>query len=698
MRRDGLETRKSSDPLPRKGFTVRHLLAGIVFVLYWIFGPAGVSAAGGNPGSGGSPDLTEMSLESLMNVSVYSASKYEQKATEAPSSVSVVTADEIRKYGYRTLADILKNLRSFYVSYDRNYSFIGVRGFAPPGDFNTRLLLLVDGHRINDGIFDTAAVGTEFILDVDLIDRVEVIRGPSSSLYGSNAFFGVINVITRRGKDLKGIEVSGEAASQEAFKGRATYGNRFDSGLEVLFSGSVFRSEGRDLFFPEFNDPSTNNGIAEKKDGDKFHSFFSTLAWRDFTLQAAYVSREKTIPTGSYGTVFNDPRNRTVDDRYYADLKYDHSFDDRTNFSGRVFYDWYGYRGDYVFSDNAINTVPPYNYVNKDDTRNSWWGGEAKLTRRMLETHRLTIGVEYRDYFRQDQKNFDTDPFSTRLDDTRSTRVGAFYLQDEFEIAKGLILNAGVRYDHYSTFGGTTNPRVALIYNPRPKTTLKLLYGKAFRAPNVFEMFYTDGGFTQKTNPSLHPEKIETVEGVVEQSIGDHLRLLVAGYSYKITDLITQETDNTDPLNPLLVYNNTPAVHARGMETELNGRWANGLEGRVGYTYQETKDDHGGRLVNSPRHLAKLNLIAPLLADKVFAGGETQYVSKRTSLQGATAHAYYAVNLTLFGRDLVRGLDGSAGVYNLFDYRYGDPTGNKTPEDILPLDGRSFRAKLTYRF
>lgn len=677
------------------GSLARRVMAGVAIGCLCTFGPADVSAAKGDPAPGTSLDLTEMSLESLMNVSVISASKYEQKAAEAPSSVSVVTAEEIRKYGYRTLADILSSLRSFYITYDRNYNFIGVRGFAPPGDFNTRLLLLVDGHRINDGIFDTATIGTEFILDVDLIDRVEVIRGPSSSLYGSNAFFGVINVITRRGKDLKGIEVSGEAASFGTFKGRATYGNRFGNGLEVLLSGTAFRSEGQNLFFPEFNDPATNNGIAEKRDGDKFRSFFSTLAYRDFTFQAAYISREKTIPTGSYGTVFNDPGNRTVDDRYYVDLKYDGSIDEKTSIAARVFYDWYGYRGDYVFSDNAVNPVPPFRFVNKDDTRNAWWGAEGKLTRRMLETHRLTVGAEYRDYFRQDQKNFNETPFESRLDDRRSTRVWAIYLQDEFEIAKGLILNAGVRHDRYSTFGGTTNPRVALIYNPRPKTTLKLLYGKAFRAPDVFEMFYTDGGITQKANPALRPEKIETVEGVVEQSIGDHLRLLAAVYSNKITDLITQETD---PVDTLLVYRNVGPVRARGVETGLNGRWGNGLEGRASYTYQETTDGLGQRLVNSPRHLAKLNLIAPLFAEKVFAGGETQYVGKRTSLQGDIARAYYVVNLTLYGRDLVAGLDASASVYNLFDDRYGDPTGNKNPEDILSQDGRSFRAKLTYRF
>jgi iron complex outermembrane receptor protein len=122
------------------------------------------------------------------------------------------------------------------------------------------------------------------------------------------------------------------------------------------------------------------------------------------------------------------------------------------------------------------------------------------------------------------------------------------------------------------------------------------------------------------------------------------------------------------------------------------------VEGRASYTYQQAWSKTGIKPVNSPRHLAKFNLIAPLLAEKVFAGGETQYVGKRTSLQGDIARAYYVVNLTLYGRNLVSGLDGSAGVYNLFDYRYGDPTGNKLPEDILSRDGRSFRAKLTYRF
>ena len=115
------------------------------------------------------PDLSEATLEQLGNVKVYSASKHLQAASDAPSSVTVVTADEIQKYGYRTLADILKTVPGFFVTNDRNYSSVGVRGFARPGDYNTRILLLVDGHRLNDNVYDEAMVGTEFPINLSLI-------------------------------------------------------------------------------------------------------------------------------------------------------------------------------------------------------------------------------------------------------------------------------------------------------------------------------------------------------------------------------------------------------------------------------------------------------------------------------------------------------------------------------------------------
>jgi outer membrane receptor for ferrienterochelin and colicins len=174
----------------------------IIIAYFLIFSSFLTSAQGetGATGKGSFTDLTKFGIEDLMKIevaTVVSASKYKQKVTEAPSSVSIITSDEIKQYGYRTLADILRSLRGFFVTSDRNYNYIGARGFSRPGDYNTRFLILLDGHRLNDNIYDQAYIGTEFIIDVDLIDRVEIIRGPSSSLYGTNAFFGVINVITK---------------------------------------------------------------------------------------------------------------------------------------------------------------------------------------------------------------------------------------------------------------------------------------------------------------------------------------------------------------------------------------------------------------------------------------------------------------------------------------------------------------------
>ena len=146
------------------------------------------------PVAQGAQELTEMSLDQLLDIPVVSASRFEQKSSETPSTVSVVTQDDIRQYGWRTLGEVLRSLRGFYVHYDRGYEYVGTRGFARPQDFNTRVLLLVDGHRMNDAVYDTAYIGTDSIIDLDLVDHIEVIRGPGSSIYGSNALFGVINV------------------------------------------------------------------------------------------------------------------------------------------------------------------------------------------------------------------------------------------------------------------------------------------------------------------------------------------------------------------------------------------------------------------------------------------------------------------------------------------------------------------------
>ncbi len=242
-----------------------------------------------------------MTLEQLMEIEVskvYAASKYEQKITEAPSSVTIITSDEIRKYGYRTLADILRSVRGFYVTNDRNYSYVGVRGFGRPGDYNSRVLVLIDGHRVNDNIYYSASIGQDFVLDVDLIEKVEIVRGPGSSLYGTNAFFAVINILTKQGSELGGPEVSGEAGSFNTYKGRISYGNEVGSNADLLLSGSILDSKGQNLFFKEYDSPDTHNGSARNCDYERNYSLFSKLSYQGFVLEGAYVSRTKGIPTG----------------------------------------------------------------------------------------------------------------------------------------------------------------------------------------------------------------------------------------------------------------------------------------------------------------------------------------------------------------------------------------------------------------
>jgi len=639
-------------------------------------------------------DFTELSLEELMNLDidiVSGASRYPQKVTEAPSSVSIVTADDIRKYGYRTLADILRSVRSFYTTYDRNYRYVGIRGFGRPGDYNIRLLLLVDGHRINDNISDSASIGTKFIIDVDVIDRVEVIRGPSSSLYGANAFFGVINIVTKRGRALNGPEISGEAASFGTYEGQLSYGNQFQNGLEINLSGSIYDSKGQDLYFEEFDAPATNNGVAENCDDDQYKSVFGKLSFRDFNLQGGYVSREKGIPTASFETEFNDPRTRTVDEQAQMNLKYERRFDNQLAVMARLSYNHYDYDDDYVYDYSEDDE--PYILVNKDSGRGKWWGGELKLTKKLMKKQTLVLGAEYRDNIQQDQSNYDEVVY---LDDKRDSKNWALYIQDEFQILNPLIFNAGLRYDHYDTFGGTTNPRLALIYTPIEKTSLKFLYGRAFRAPNAYELYYHDGEETQKSNPDLEPETIDTYELVAEQYVGRRLRGSVAGFYYKIGDLISQQTD---PADGLIVFKNLEEIEAKGLELELESKWDSGLKVRASYTFQKAESRHTKNvLTNSPKHLARFNVSVPLIKEKLFASMEGQYTSMRRTLADNDTDAFWLTNLTLAGTKLLKGLGVSTSVYNLFDKKYGDPGSEEHLQDVIEQDGRSIRLQLTYGF
>jgi outer membrane receptor for ferrienterochelin and colicins len=644
--------------------------------------------------------IESMSLEELMEIPVFAASRHEQSASEAPASVTIVTSEQIRRYGWRTLLDVLRSVRGFHASSDRNYDSLGVRGMLRMGDYNSRILVLLNGHRINDMIYGQNGIGREFPVDVDLIDRMEVVRGPTSSLYGSNAFFAVLNVITRNGGAMKGVELSGEAASFDTYKGRATLGSRLPGGANYLLSGTGYKSRGQDLFFPEFDDPATNNGIAAGIDGERQAGAFGSVSFGDFDVHGAYNSRVKEVPTASYGTIFNDPRFKTWDDRAWLDLSWRREFADRTEATARAYYDYYQYHGNYPFSgvDDTVDPPIDFSYINKDGARTHWYGAELLLARPIGDSQRITIGGEYRNAFRMDQWNYNENPYLQALDDRRAEQVYALFLQDEIALGSGVTVNGGLRFDHYSTFGGTTNPRLAILWNPRSGTTLKFLYGRAFRAPNAYETYYDDGGLSQVGNPALRPESIRTNEAVIEQTVGETVRFTVTGFQNRINNLISQESfDPADP-NSLSIYRNMGSTWVTGGEAEIEGKWS-GFEGKVSYTYQDSKNRSTGEwLTNSPRHLVKGQFSTTFRDNRIVPALDLRYAGPRRTLMGNIAGGYALANFTLSARSLLPGLEVSASVYNLFDKSYADPGSQEHVQELIPQDGRSFRVKVTGSF
>lgn len=658
------------------------------------------------PASATAADLADLNLEQLMDLTVekvYGASKFEQDVTEAPASVSVVTAADIKIYGWRTLADLLNATRGFFTAYDRNYHYIGVRGFNRPGDYNSRVLLLVDGHRLNDNVYQTAAIGTDFPLDLALIERVEIVRGPSSSLYGTSAFFGVISITTRTPQQVGGVETTMVVGDQGTYQGRLTFGKALQGGGEFLLSASGQTSDGDShIFSPELAQ-TTGIGTANNMDRDRSYSFFVKALFGDFTLTSIWHNREKSVPTAAFQSLPDNPALGTIDSRAFLDLKFERALSG-TQLLARLFLDEYRYDGKfpYNYSDPVVYSPPgPPVAVNHDDVIGRWWGGELQANRRLNDWLYLTGGAEFRDNFQQDQTNRDEYAGGSTIAEKHASADWSLFSQAEVRLHPLLILNAGVRHDHHSTFGGNTSPRGALIFTPHEKTVIKATYGEAFRAPNAYELYYRDTFGTFMPNPALKPEQIRTAELTYEQYYNEYLRSSLSGHYSWISDLITYQNG--------VPWANIDRVETMGTEVEVEGRWQSGLTARTSYAYLEARNETAGQhLDNAPRHLAKLNISAPLYLKLLSAGFELQWVGRRDYLakvdrNGATVPAgavgsYMVSNLTLFSSVLWPGLDLSASIYNLFDKHFADPASSDLDQAQIPRDGRTFRLKLTYRF
>lgn len=634
-------------------------------------------------------ELSNLPIEQLMQFEVESASKHAQKISDVPAVVSIVTAEDIKTYGYRTLSDVLNSIRGLYVSYDRNYSYLGVRGFAIAGDYNTRVLMLVDGVRYNDSVYDQASIGTEFNIDIDLIERVEFISGPASSVYGSNALFGVINVITKSGTDFKGANVAVDAESYRTAKGRVSLGDTTASGGSWLLSLTRYSQHGQDLYYAEFDTPDQNHGVAEDADYDRSTTFLAKYKQDDFSVTLTQGERVKGIPTASFEQVFNDRRSQTIDTRTNLGIEYKHAFDQSLNVTGRFYSGRYVYQGDYIYADPAL-------VVNRDQGYGNWLGGEAQLNSTFGQ-HKIVLGMEYRYDSRIDQLNFNIDPYSSLVNDHRSAISESLYVQDEYALSNQLLIDFGFRFDHSSATEWTTSPRIGAIYKLAPQTALKLLYGTAFRSPNAYEMYYYQA-FYQSTlggsylfESDIKEERLQSTELILEHSLSASQRLGFSVFRNEVKDLIALMANPDGSL----FFANISGARTEGVELEWQAAWATGVRVKSSYSLQQTRDSDSGReLANTPRELIKLNLAGPLWKDRWSYGIDIRGVSSRKTLK-AEVSGYALTDLTV-RMQLTPQCELSGSAYNLFDRRYSDPGSSEHLQDALLQNGRTFRFKIDY--
>lgn len=637
-----------------------------------------------------SQDLTALSLEQLLDLHVEAAALHSQTLEDAPASVTILTAEDLRKYGYRTLGEALASVRGFYASYDRSYHSVGVRGFNLPGDYASRFLIMVNGHNMADHIFDSMLwFGVDFPIEMSLIKQIEIVRGPSSALYGSNGIFATINIVTKTPQEAGPPSLTTDAGSYGEKKAQIMVSEPVGKHANFLFSGSVFNNAGESpLSFPAFNTPGNNNGQALNMDSEKGYHFFATLLWRNWTVTAVLSDRNKIQPISWGPTIFNDRGTQLMESAGYVEAAYRREFD-RGILDWRTYFNADHLRGRFDYPlDTPTGTVVE---DNRTFSESDWIGTRVSYRFDVSHLGTLTAGAEGTLDLRAYQGSIDVEPVPmVFVDINKRDRTLAFFLQDETQLSTHWSLNLGARYDLSAYRKNFVSPRAALIYQPTEKWSYKFLFGRSFRNPSSFQLFYSDG-FSAIANPALRPESANTVEVDVERKLGRHLNLVFAGYSYWLNNFL--ESVLTD--SGLYQVQNHGKVHADGVEIELNGRPFPWLEATASYAFQKSTDyDGDATLENSPQHLAKLRFAVPL-GGKFEASSSMQYYSKRLTLTGDYVTPVYLADFTVTSKNLFPTFDVQFGIRNAFNRIYSDPIALTPSVDALPQQGRTIYLQLT---
>ena len=588
----------------------------------------------------GATELEDLSLEDLLNTKITTASKFSQRVSESPSSATVIRREEIRSHGWHNLHEALVGVRGFEISSATDYRYLGLRGFSQPGDYNMRILLLIDGIPTNDGVFDQAMIGSEFPLDINLVDRIEVVPGPGSALYGGNAYLAVVNVITSKNNMDRSVTLGvGSAGLRQT---QASAGGKDNAGRHWLVSVSGEHSAGESIYFPQWNGVAGSDGWAREMDGETQQKLFLRYGDDNLSGHLLHGRRSKDSAGALYSTDFDAPVIN-VDETTQLGLRLQHPMGNGWTLEGQAYAGEFRWNGSYRYS-----TVWEI-----DTAESGWYGLNAQLTGTPWDRQTWVLGISHRNDGKRIQQNV-----GIRTESQRSTL--SLYAQDEIRFSDQATLSLGLRSDSDSNDIHQVSPRGALVLHLPEETVLKLMSGKAFRPPNAYESDYSYPG-VQTPGGTLKPERIATTEIALEKALGTQGRWSISAYRNQFQDLLGIVTDPTTLIQQIQTIGD---ASTEGLELGGRYRLDNGIDLSGSVSRQRSEDMASAPLPNSAEQLVKLLAIVPVGTYEL--GWETYYTGARRDVFGQQIGGQTVSHAALSGR-IHRNVRWQFRVNNLFD-------------------------------
>lgn len=620
--------------------------------------------------------LLPLSLEELMGVKVSISTNTKQSLSKAPSVVSLITAEDIKATGTTNLMEILQSVPGIYI---KNNLF----GFKPlitfRGASGANVLLMVNGAPAKDLVWSPGIFWKG--MPANMIERVEIIRGPGSALFGSDASAGVINVITKAAATIGQSEAGARAGSFDTQSGWVQHGTQWN-GFDIAFTADLSHTDGHNPHIAKDRISTPPQAARYGWDNQDLHFAIGKDSWR----LLADSTRHSNVEIGLTGAAVLDPLTRANDSLASLALLYNNeSFARDWGLNAELRYREMEYSSGNGFWERPPGFVPAnFNDLNSAERRLNF---EASGLYRGIRSHALRVGGGYvwQDLYRVRQLiNGVPGNFAPEL----PRRNNYLFVQDVWSVAADWELTAGARYDNYSDFGGTLNPRLALVWQSTEKLTTKLMYGQAFRAPSYLELHSATSA--NIPNPNLKPETSKTWDLSFSYLATRDLRLGVNAYRFERRDVIAP-----DPVSNK--FENFDRYLTRGIE--LEAQWKASRTMMLSGRLSQMSD------VDSPlRDLAIPLRQAYLRLDWNFQPKwnwnlQTHWFDKRPipASDPRSPVAAYVLADTVIRYSHDRQWEFAASIRNLFDKDAREYSSTRLPNN-LPLPGRNFFAEIRYKF